>query len=162
MSTYFQKIPSPVGELYAVASGKSLCALVFKSNWDSFKERFDGLVEKDVPILRRTRKQLSEYFQGKRRKFEIPYVLQGTTFQQRVWRSLSTIPFGETRSYKEQAVIVKSPKAARAIGRADGLNPICIILPCHRVLGSDGSLTGFAGGLGVKRFLLKLEDSKFI
>jgi methylated-DNA-[protein]-cysteine S-methyltransferase len=97
------------------------------------------------------------YFKGKRQSFDVPLELVGTEFQKKVWQALSRIPYGQTRSYKQQAIWARSPKAVRAVGQTNGRNRICIILPCHRVVGSDGSLTGYAEGLNVKKFLLNLE-----
>lgn len=159
MSFNFQKLKSPIGLLYLVAKDKNLLAIIFEKNWAKFKKDSLGIVELETPILARTKKQLTEYFKGERKIFNLPYELKGTVFQKKVWSALSMIPFGKTKSYKEQAILIKSPKAARAIGRADGLNPLCIILPCHRVIGSSGALTGFAGGLEAKKFLLNLEGA---
>jgi len=103
--------------------------------------------------------QLEEYFSGKRREFDVPLVLPGTPFQQRVWTALQTIPYGSTRSYKKQAEIIGLPNAVRAVARANGDNRIAIIIPCHRVIGADGNLTGYGGGLWRKRYLLNLESS---
>ena len=102
-------------------------------------------------------KELEEYFQGKRKVFTVPCVPKGTDFQKRVWEALIQIPYGETRTYKEIAAAAGNPKASRAVGMANNRNPIPIIIPCHRVIGTNGSLTGYAGGLKVKEYLLKLE-----
>ena len=151
---------SPLGKLIIVADDNALHALFFEANWlrqiakgDTWDSR-----QGSSALIDATREQLTEYFNRKRTRFNLPYALQGTDFQQRVWKTLEHIPFGETRSYKQQAIMLESPKAVRAIGRTNGLNPICIVLPCHRVVGSDGSLTGYAGGLEAKRFLLELEQ----
>lgn len=101
--------------------------------------------------------QLEEYIQGKRKSFDIPFSLQGTAFQKKVWHALCQIPYGETRSYQEIAIAVNSPKACRAVGNANNKNPIALIVPCHRVIGSKGDLVGYAGGLAMKKFLLDLE-----
>lgn len=158
MSINFKSFKTPIGKLYVVANNRNLLSVIFASNWPSYKKNFKDIQGGDNKIIRATIKQLDEYFQGNRSKFKLPIKLNGSDFQKRVWSSLSRIPYGETRSYKEQAKLVKAPKAVRAIGRADGENPICIILPCHRVIGSDGSLTGYAGGLRAKRLLLSLES----
>jgi len=105
-------------------------------------------------------KQLEEYFEGKRRKFDVPLNPQGTEFQRSVWRTLQEIPYGETRSYKQVAQAAGSPNACRAVGLANNKNPIWIMIPCHRVIGSDGSLTGYGGGLEMKQKLLELEKHK--
>lgn len=157
MSYYFQRYKSPVGELFLVEQDAQLRALIFLSGWEEWKTRYEDLKEKNTPLLQDACSQLSEYFAGKRRVFNLPYKLEGTTFQKKVWTALAAIPFGETRTYKQQAEAVDSPKAVRAIGRTNGLNPISIILPCHRVIGSNGTLTGYGGGLDIKRFLLTAE-----
>ncbi len=118
----------------------------------------DECLEKvSMDLLTETRKQLEEYFDGKRKEFNLPILLRGTEFQKKVWQGLCTIPYGETRSYKELAELVGNPKAVRAVGGANNKNPIMIIVPCHRVIGADGSLVGFGGGLEVKKYLLELE-----
>ena len=109
------------------------------------------------PILLETEKQLNEYFAGKRRSFSVTLDYVGTPFQQKVWKSMLAIPFGETRSYGQLAEEIGNPKAVRAVGAANGKNPISIIGPCHRVIGASGKLTGFAGGLKAKAYLLSLE-----
>ncbi len=159
MPKFYQNMKSPIGELFVVADSKSLLAVICKKNWSDYRKVKGEMIKQDSPILRRTRKELTEYFAGKRKKFTIPYRLEGTPFQIKVWRSLAKIPFGKTKTYKEQASLVKSPKAVRAVGSTNGNNPLGIILPCHRVIGSDGSLTGYAGGLKAKKFLLSLERS---
>lgn len=107
-------------------------------------------------------KELCEYLKGQRSAFDFPYELHGTDFQKKVWQSLCQIPYGETRSYKQLAEAIGSPKASRAVGAANGKNPIMIIVPCHRVIGNNGSLTGYAGGLDMKQRLLALEQNKTI
>jgi methylated-DNA-[protein]-cysteine S-methyltransferase len=111
----------------------------------------------DRPPLPEVRRQLAEYFAGARRAFALPLAPAGTEFERRVWQALAAIPYGETRSYAEVALTIGRPAACRAVGRANGRNPIAIVIPCHRVIGSDGSLTGYGGGLDLKRFLLDLE-----
>ena len=112
---------------------------------------------KNSKILSETKKQLHQYFAHQRNQFQIPLLLLGTEFQKSVWQALDKIPFGKTISYQSQAQSIKKPKAVRAVGRTNGLNPICIILPCHRVIGKSGKLTGYAGGLPIKEFLLAHE-----
>lgn len=157
MGFYLQKYKSPIGLLYIVEKEQKLCVIVFESMWTDIAEKFPELKEKKTLLLQKTQNQLQEYFQGKRKNFQLPFILEGTDFQKRVWRSLLKIPFGKTKTYKEQAMSIDAPKSARAVGRVNGLNSLCIILPCHRVIGSNGSLTGYAGGLEVKKFLLDLE-----
>lgn len=117
-----------------------------------------GLREQETPLLREAEKQLGEYFAGTRREFHLPLSLRGTPFQLSVWAALQKIPFGETRSYGQLAAMIGRPRACRAVGMANHANPVMIVVPCHRVIGSDGSLTGYGGGLEMKRFLLDLEQ----
>jgi len=117
-------------------------------------------VNSETPLISRAAEMLYEYFDRKRKSFdELPLNPEGTAFQRRVWNALLTIPYGETRTYKEQAIIVGNEKACRAVGAANGKNPISIIIPCHRVIGTDRSLTGYAGGIEIKRALLTLEGA---
>jgi len=118
-----------------------------------------GSTEGTEPVLEAAAEQLREYFAGERTSFDLPLALDGTPFQQEAWRALADIPYGETVSYGEQARRLGRPDAVRAVGAANGANPIAIVLPCHRVIGADGSLTGFGGGLETKRRLLDLERS---
>jgi methylated-DNA-[protein]-cysteine S-methyltransferase len=111
------------------------------------------------PPLPEVRRQLAEYFAGERRAFALPVAPEGTDFERRVWQALAAIPYGETRSYRDVAGAIGRPTACRAVGRANGRNPIAVVIPCHRVIGSDGSLTGYGGGLDLKRFLLELEGA---
>jgi methylated-DNA-[protein]-cysteine S-methyltransferase len=157
MDFAIQEYKSPVGVLKIVATEKKLHAIVFAKNWSNFKDKFDCLVKKENAITKKAKLQLDQYFSGKRKDFDLPIILEGTEFQNRVWQSLNKIPFGTTSTYKQQAKSIKSEKAVRAVGRTNGLNPLCVILPCHRVIGSDGSLTGYAGGINAKKMLLKLE-----
>ena len=114
---------------------------------------------KETPLLRRAGKQLLTYLEGKRREFDLPLRPEGTPFQQEVWQALLTIPFGQTRTYGEIAAQIGRPKACRAVGQANGLNPISIFIPCHRVIGTGNKLTGYSGGLALKKKLLNLEIS---
>ena len=114
---------------------------------------------KETEFIKSVKKQLDEYFQGKRKTFDIPLKPKGTEFQMRVWKALLKIPYGKTITYKKLACIVGSEKAYRAVGMANNKNPVPIIIPCHRVIGSDGSLTGYAGGVEIKRKLLLLEKA---
>ena len=154
---FFKKIESPVGKLLLLASEDKLLEIRFNSSIEN-DEFHDNVEEKsDLLIFKDTEVQLNEYFQGKRKSFSIPVVLNGTEFQQKVWKQLQLIPFGETISYQELAKRVGDIKKARAVGNANGKNPIPIIVPCHRVIAKDGSLGGFGGGLPIKRYLLELE-----
>lgn len=111
----------------------------------------------ETPLHREARRQLEEYFDGRRKKFDLPLAPKGTAFQMKVWRALTEIPYGETRTYGEIAALTGNSKASRAVGLANNRNPLAIFIPCHRVIGSDGKLVGFGGGLGVKAYLLGLE-----
>jgi len=115
----------------------------------------------DHPVLSRARRQLAEYFAGERTRFDLPLRSRGTPFQQRVWAALAGIPYGQTRSYAEVAAAVEHPRAVRAVGAANGRNPLPIVVPCHRVIGSNGMLTGFGGGIATKAWLLRHERAVF-
>ncbi|MDR0475106.1 MAG: methylated-DNA--[protein]-cysteine S-methyltransferase, partial [Treponema sp.] len=111
----------------------------------------------ETPLIKKAAEQLAEYFECKRKTFNLPLVLHGTVFKTAVWNAMQTIPFGKTRSYGEVAAMIGNPKAARAVGMANNRNPIVIVIPCHRVIGHNGSLTGFGGGLDLKQQLLEME-----
>lgn len=147
----FAYFSSPVGTLTLTEEEGALTGLYFGRLSRQGQEVLS-------PVLKETARQLSEYFSGKRREFSLPLSPKGTEFQLRVWRALETIPYGETRSYGDMARLIGSPKACRAVGMANHRNPISIIVPCHRVVGANGSLTGYGGGLDAKRFLLDLEQ----
>jgi methylated-DNA-[protein]-cysteine S-methyltransferase len=149
---------SAVGELVLVVSVDGLVALLWPGDLRVPLSAVPAQVDRSAnPILASTGEQLDEYFSGTRMDFDIPLAPQGTEFQLEAWAALRLIPFGETRSYAQQAQTIGRPNAVRAIGAANGRNPISIIVPCHRVIGSNGSLTGFGGGLGAKSFLLNHE-----
>jgi methylated-DNA-[protein]-cysteine S-methyltransferase len=155
MSLEYIKVDSPIGEIILIANPKAIVALYVGSEE---KPLFDKAhLNNKNALLNSAKKQLKEYFQGKRHDFDLPLNPNGTDFQQKAWKSLLKIPYGKVWSYGEQARFVKSPKASRAIGGANGANPIPIIIPCHRVVGSTGRLTGFAGGMEMKIYLLKHE-----
>jgi methylated-DNA-[protein]-cysteine S-methyltransferase len=159
MTYYSKAVASPVGELTLVASDKGLAAILWEND-NPLRVRLSPVVEdKKHPVLLETERQLKDYFGGRRTSFSLPLDFQGTEFQKKVWAALLTIPFGETRSYAEIAKQIKNPKAVRAVGAANGRNPLSIVAPCHRVVGSNGKLTGFAGGLDVKARLLALEGN---
>jgi methylated-DNA-[protein]-cysteine S-methyltransferase len=156
----YKVIDSPVGELKLVASDQGPGAILWE-NEDPKRVRLGPLSEDpDNPILLETERQLAKYFAGKLKAFTVPLDLKGTEFQKSVWTALLTIPFGETRSYGEIARQIGKPTAVRAVGAANGRNPISIIAPCHRVIGSTGALTGYAGGLAAKERLLGIERGK--
>lgn len=161
MSYVFKLVDSPVGTLTLVANGSNLAAILWENDQPT-RVRL-GVMHPDEtnPVLLETERQLIEYFAGKRTCFDVPLEFSGTNFQKQVWAALLTIPFGETRSYRDIAEQVGNVKAVRAVGAANGRNPISIIAPCHRVIGASGDLTGFAGGLKVKERLLVLEGHAF-
>ena len=157
MKLAFMEMTSPVGLLKLVANETALVAVLWE-NENPKRVRLAELIEQTHhPILLETQKQLTEYFAGKRQQFDLPLDFEGTEFQQKVWQALLTIPFGETRSYRDVAEQIGNVKAVRAVGAANGKNPISIIAPCHRVVGANGKLVGFAGGLDNKDILLRLE-----
>ena len=120
----------------------------------------DAFIVKETPLIKNAAAQLNEYFNGKRRKFDFPVMIRGTDFQIDVWKALQKIPYGETRSYGEIAAIIGNPKASRAVGMANNRNPLPIVVPCHRVIGSNGKPVGYAGGLELKQILLEIEKNK--
>ncbi len=157
---------SPCGKIVLGAIGESLCLSDWsdmpcaKRNILRLQRWLDvDFIEADTEIMSMAKMQLNEYFDGKRKDFDIPLLTIGTCFQKRVWQALLDIPFGETRSYMQIAQSVNTPKGVRAVAQAIGANGICIFVPCHRVIGSNHTLTGFAGGLEAKRTLLQLERS---
>lgn len=152
---YYSHFDSPVGRLMLAGDEQSLHFLVFPTGSKAFGPR-PGWREADHPFTE-TKRQLGEYFCGKRQTFDLPLALGGTEFRKSVWKRLPSIPFGQTRTYRWLAEQLGNRQATRAVGAANGANPISIILPCHRVIGSNGQLTGFGGGLHVKRWLLDLE-----
>ena len=150
-------LPSPVGDLTLVASDRGLVAVLCPDD-DPGRVWLEASTQQpDHPVLAQAASQLDDYFNGTRRSFDLPLDFRGTAFQQRVWAALLTIPFGETRSYGDIARAHGHPTASRAVGAANGRNPISIIAPCHRVVGSNGALIGFAGGLATKTWLLDHE-----
>ena len=153
----FKLMRTPVGTLKIVISDSALVAIL----WDNEKPNRVILDQMDEdfnnPLLLKVEKQLQEYFNGQRKAFDVPLGMQGTLFQMAVWDELKQIPFGSTSSYQEIARKLNNPKAVRAVGSANGRNPISIIVPCHRVIGADGKLSGFAGGVDRKKILLDLE-----
>lgn len=160
MAYTYKSISSPVGRLKLVASERGLAAILWEND-DPERVRLEPLVEDPSdPILIETERQLASYFAGKLKAFDVPLDFKGTAFQKSVWAALLTIPFGETRSYGDIARQIGRPTASRAVGAANGKNPISIIAPCHRVIGSTGAVTGFAGGLATKERLLGLERAR--
>lgn len=159
-----KRIDTPLGPMIVCATKEGVCLLEFTNRKmletelkDLAKKLNAVIVQGDNPHNEKAAKQLSEYFDGNRKKFDLPLFTPGTAFQNKVWKELQGIPYGKTRSYKEQAIAVGNAESVRAVATANGMNRIAIIIPCHRVIGSDGNLTGYAGGLWRKKFLLELE-----
>jgi methylated-DNA-[protein]-cysteine S-methyltransferase len=148
---------SPLGTLLLAASERGLCGVYFEQH-KHFKGGTAWQNDPAHPLLRLATRQLDEYFARRRTRFELPLDLIGTPFQRSVWQALAAIPFGRTASYAQQAARIGNPAAVRAVAAANGRNPVSIVVPCHRVIGSDGAPTGYAGGLERKRFLLSLES----
>lgn len=157
MNLACKTIDSPVGKLKLVAGDKGLTAILWENDSPRRVRLGKAVVHDCHPVLVETEKQLGEYFAGKRKAFSVSLDMRGTRFQKSVWEALIAIPFGETRSYGQLAQQLGNPRASRAVGAANGRNPVSIIVPCHRVIGSSGELTGFAGGLDTKARLLELE-----
>ena len=151
--TWFE---SPIGPLLLAGSDDGLRLVSFSAGRHA--REVDPQWQEDPGAFAETARQLKEYFAGQRKSFELPLVLKGTDFQKKVWMALQKIPYGETMSYKQLAQMIDRPMAVRAVGAANGANPIPIIIPCHRVIGNDGSLTGFGGGLPLKKKLLEMES----
>ncbi len=155
----YTRMDSPLGQLTLVATDDGLAGILWENDRPG-RVRFDLAGEAPQhPVLMETERQLREYFAGRRSTFSLTLATEGTEFQRRVWTALRTIPFGETRSYSEIARQIGRPRAVRAVGAANGRNPVSIVTPCHRVIGATGSLTGFAGGLAAKARLLELEQA---
>lgn len=155
---YYAWTESPVGRLLLAGTG-ALSLIAFSCGPKRIAPKADWR-SSDAPFLRQAAAQIEEYFQGTRREFDLDLAPTGTPFQLAVLDALATIPYGETRSYGEVAAQIGKPTAVRAVGAANGRNPLPIVFPCHRVIGADGSLTGFGGGLETKRYLLELEGSR--
>lgn len=152
---YFTEFASPIGKLRLTGTGAALTGVFMESERHTSAQSRDAV--RDAAPLREARQQLDEYFGGERREFSLVLDADGTEFQRSVWRALRGIPYGATASYGDIAKRIRNPKAVRAVGLANGRNPISIIIPCHRVIGADGSLTGYGGGIERKRFLRALE-----
>ena len=145
---------TPAGKLQIVADSEYITGITF------CEKKMKSVVEKETPLIRKMYEQLEEYFDGQRKIFDIPVKATGTAFQKSVWEALQKIPYGETRSYKQIAEMIGKPAACRAVGMANNRNPVSIVIPCHRVVGANGDLVGYAGGLDVKIKLLELERIK--
>lgn len=156
---FYSEMGSPVGRLTIITSKSGLHGIFWENDQPKIQKVLANLtVSEKEPVMLAVRSQLQEYFAGKRKKFYLPLVMEGTVFQNQTWYQLTQIPYGETISYGEQARRMGDQKRARAVGMCNGLNPISIVVPCHRVVGASGKLTGFAGGLDKKEYLLKLES----
>jgi len=153
-------LKQPLGDLLLVANETELIGLYFDGRTHVPAARSTWTCDLQHPVLRQAQKQLQEFFAGKRIRFSLPLKFSGTQFQERVWREIARIPLGETISYSELARRAGNPRAIRAAGMNTGLNPLGIVIPCHRVIGKDGSITGYAGGLEWKRHLLNLEKKQ--
>lgn len=161
---FLNYIDAPVGKMRVGASDKGICLFDFdrKSSTHNTLRHIEGLSgdslkEGDHPLFNVLKLQIDEYFDGTRKDFDLPLHLIGTDFQVSVWNALLQVPYGETRSYKQQSIVLGNQKAIRAVATANGENSIAIVVPCHRIIGTDGSLTGYAGGLENKKILLDLE-----
>ena len=141
-----------LGVIQIVYEDKALLAISFTNEWNSVENTSSSL--SDLAFF-----QIEEYFQGKRKKFDLPFKLQGTEFQIRVWQALLDIPYGETRTYKQIAQVINNEKAVRAVGNANNRNPLLLVIPCHRVIGTDGAIVGYAAGIDIKQKLLTIENS---
>lgn len=149
---YVYYYDTPVGRLGIAENGSAITHVLFEG-WDIEAQ------ERETPGIAKAAQQLDEYFRGERTRFDLPIDPQGTEFQRACWKALVAIPYGETRSYSDQARSVGNPRACRAVGSANNKNPIPFIIPCHRVVGADGKLVGYAGGIDIKEFLLRLEGA---
>ena len=161
---YFHALyDSPCGVLHLMATDSALCALAFESNWPVVWQRFaagsSSVIDAENKIIAQTRIQLAEYFLGQRKSFDVPLKITGTAFQKQVWDALQQIPYGTVWNYTQQAEWLDRPKALRAVGSANGKNPIGILVPCHRVISKSGELGGYSGGLLIKKQLLQLEQN---
>lgn len=154
MKHYFE-YDNPVSAIRIIDNGTAITSIKFIVNNPCPPA---GAEERETPLIKETCKQLCGYFAGRRTVFDVPLETEGTDFQKRVWNALCAIPYGETCSYQQIAVAINCPKGARAVGMANNRNPISIIIPCHRVIGADGSLTGYAAGLAIKQKLLEMES----
>ena len=153
--TYSMQLETPIGPLTITATKKAVTAIRFGTQVPEGSTPCTGA--EATPLLRKAAEEIGDYFAGSRRKFTLPLAPEGTPFQQKVWEALRTIPYGETRTYKQIAIQIGHNQSFRAVGMASNRNPIAIVVPCHRVIGYDGKLTGYAGGLAIKEQLLELE-----
>lgn len=155
---YIKYVDFKLGKIGIVEENGKIVKIVIINKNDENNKNADDFVEKDTKLLVKAKNELEEYFDGKRKEFDLPLKQEGTEFQKKVWNALSKIPYGETRTYKEIAKMIGNEKASRAVGMANNKNNIPIIIPCHRVIGSNGKLVGYALGLDMKQYLLDLES----
>lgn len=146
-------VDTPAGQMAVAEEGGNITRLFLRAS-----DAPANVARAETPALTKAARQLAEYFEGKRKEFDLPLAPQGTPFQLKVWRALCSIPYGKTASYADIAAKIKNPKACRAVGMANNKNPLSIFIPCHRVVGANGSLTGYGGGLPLKKKLLDLEQ----
>jgi methylated-DNA-[protein]-cysteine S-methyltransferase len=154
--TYYSEFESPIGKLFLCSNGDALTGLHFSKS-PGAPAAAGWTFKADQPLLREAQTQLRAYFEGNLTRFDLPLLPEGTPFQLRVWKQLREIPYGQTISYRQLAGSVGNPNASRAVGAANGSNPLAIVVPCHRVIGANGLLVGYGGGLPIKRRLLELE-----
>ncbi|MDP5255164.1 MULTISPECIES: methylated-DNA--[protein]-cysteine S-methyltransferase [unclassified Vibrio] len=157
---YYHQFDSPLGRVTMQTSQQGLTGIWFTTHTTQPDEL--GTWAQEHPLLQEAQRQLTEYFTGQRHQFDLPFDLHGTDFQLAVWQGLQRIPYGQSWSYQQLATAIGRPKAVRAVGAANGKNPLSIVIPCHRVIGTTGKLTGYAGGLTRKKALLELEGIAFI
>jgi methylated-DNA-[protein]-cysteine S-methyltransferase len=162
----YGELPSRIGVLRVAATEKGVCKIALGTEtaesvmaWLGRYIHPEALAEEESAAVTQAIQQITEYLDGRRRAFELPLDVRGTDFQRTVWAAVAAVPYGQTRSYADIAVIIGKPSATRAVGAANGANPLPLVIPCHRLVGKDGSLTGYGGGLDVKRLLLDMECS---
>ena len=155
---YIKYVNFKLGKIGIVEENGKIVKIVIINKNDENNKNVDDFIEKDTKLLVKAKNELEEYFEGKRKEFDLPLKQEGTEFQKKVWNALSKIPYGEKRTYKEIAKMIGNEKASRAVGMANNKNNIPIIIPCHRVIGSNGKLVGYALGLDMKQYLLDLES----
>ena len=156
-SVYFYSFP--LCKIGIAEEDGAVCRIIFGGKAQAANMEKTGFKEDETQLIKKAAAQLGEYFDGKRKTFNLPLAPRGTEFQMTVWKALQTIPYGKTCSYGQLAAMIGNPKACRAVGMANNRNPLAVIIPCHRVIGSDGSLTGYAGGLELKEKLIRLEKN---
>lgn len=157
---YVDSFESPVGCLHLVTDDHFVHVVAFDDNWPRLQKKYRPLLEGTNDLMKSLKEQLREYFSGTRVSFELPLCYEGTPFQKQAWQALLQIPYGKTISYQEQAEMIRNPKAVRAVGGANGMNPLCLLIPCHRVIAKSGKLQGFAADIHIKKTLIELEQAK--